>query len=100
MKHASLRGVSGTVSWFVGGLCLLKNRRMYKFTNQASFHLNCKFLGANFAVWFHHIKNKAPTLDSDCSELKCKCMTFCPPAWKNIYVSRSSNTPSEGAVVK
>lgn len=26
MKHASIRGVNGTVSWFGGGLCLLKNR--------------------------------------------------------------------------
>lgn len=74
---------------------------MYRFTNLASFHLNCKCLETTFAVWFHHIKNKAPALDPDCSELKCKCTTFCPPAWKIIfYVSRSSNTPSEGAVVK
>lgn len=101
MKHASLCGVNGTVSRFVGGLSLLKNKKMYRFTNQASFHLNCTFLGTTFAVWFHHRENKAPALDSDCSELKCNSMIFCPPASKNIsYISRSSNTPSEGAVVK
>lgn len=78
-----------------------KTKKRYRFTNQASFHLNCTFLGTTFAVWFHHRENKAPALDSDCSKLKCNCMIFCPPAWKNIsYISRSSNTPSEGAVVK
>jgi len=44
MKHASVCGVNGTVSWFVGGLCFLKDRRRYRFTDQASFHLSCKFL--------------------------------------------------------
>lgn len=73
-KHASVRGVNGTVSWFGGGLCLLKNRQMYRFTNQISFHLNYKLLGTTFAVWFHHVKTKGTALVSDCSELKCKLL--------------------------
>lgn len=99
--HAPLHGVRGTVSWFVGGLYLPKNREMSRFTSvKESFHLDCKFLcrGATSAVWLNHFKNKTPALDS---VPKCAGMIFCPPALKNIpYVSRNSNTPSEGAVVK
>lgn len=97
--YAPLCDVSGTVSCFVGGLSLPKTRQMYRFTFvKESFCLNCKFLGTTSAVWFYHFKNKAPVLYS---ELKCAGTTFCPPASKNIpYVSRNSNTPSEGAILK
>lgn len=72
---------------------------MYRFISvKENFHLTCKFLGKTSAVWSNHFKNKAPALDS---ELKCAGMTSCPPASKNIpYISRNSNTPSEGAVAK
>lgn len=69
-------------------------RWTYRFTYQVSFHLNCKFLGTTFAVWFHHVKIKHQPWVHTVVNWKVNVGFFLLP------VSRSSNTSSEGAVVK